>query len=374
MHRVQTNAELEAIHAAGVGFVFNDFTSGAASGKDNVLHVASCPWVRRMLLRAEPQCRPSVRKIFFASINEARSWLAANRGQERCGWKRCDTCRPDHARTGEALGPRASGLLPTAPDASGWSAQMSQAAPASSPGSWPAYAAFAMPDSQPLPLPVAPRLASWNAAGDSDQVRLAEYLAIVDGLISPRLAGLSGPFALRLDVGLPRSAALLDQRDLDNYLDPLARRISRTIPDVLACVWGTKQHAPSSYVRIEQAVPAPGPPPFDCCYIVRTSASSQSPAFKEQIRDQLSTAIPLPPGPVQLQLCFTVGPGRNWINLWKPTIDALGRILGHAPGARPWAPLDGRVVDLGLHRGVDPMMGSEVVIAIAAQRVRPRLP
>jgi hypothetical protein len=27
------------------------------------------------------------------------------------------------------------------------------------------------------------------------------------------------------------------------------------------------------------------------------------------------------------------------LNLWKPAIDALGQILGHAPVARPWLAL-----------------------------------
>lgn len=98
MHRVQTNAELEARHSAGAGFIFNDFTSGPAGAQDNVLHVAGCMWVGRMLDRAEPARRPSVRKMFFATLDEAQSWLGPNRGPEGRGWKQCATCRPD--RTG----------------------------------------------------------------------------------------------------------------------------------------------------------------------------------------------------------------------------------------------------------------------------------
>jgi hypothetical protein len=73
---------------------------------------------------------------------------------------------------------------------------------------------------------------------------------------------------------------------------------------------------------------------------------------------------------VHLQLHFTVGPSRNWLNLWKPVIDALGKILGHAPAAPAWAPLDGRIVELGLHCRVDPALGNDVTIAVAAQRIR----
>ncbi len=217
-------------------------------------------------------------------------------------------------------------------------------------------------------LPVSPRLASWNRAGDQDQVRLSGYLDVAEALLRPRIEQLSGPLALRLDVGLPGPAALLDQRDLDNCLLPLAARLSRAGTGALACVWGAKQHAGSSLVRIERAVPAETAPPPGCCYTVRTSASSQSTAFKEQIWEQLSGAGPIPPGPVRMELRFTVGPARNWLNLWKPTIDSLGQILGHGPNAGLWSPLDGRIVDLGLHCRVNPSLVNDVLIAIAATR------
>lgn len=231
-----------------------------------------------------------------------------------------------------------------------------------------------MPTSPPLRVPVLPRLASWNKADDPDQVQLGEYLAAADELLRPRYQRLTGPLALRLDVGLPQAAGLLDQRDLDNYLLPLATRLNRATADGLTCAWGTKQHSASSYVRIEQAIPETASPPFDCCHTVHTDASAQSEAFKKQIRDQLSAASPLPPGPVHMQLSFRVGPNRNWLNLWKPTIDALGHILGHAPAAGPWAPLDGRIVNLGLHCRVDPSMGNDLLIAIAARHIPAQSP
>lgn len=101
---------------------------------------------------------------------------------------------------------------------------------------------------------------------------------------------------------------------------------------------------------------------------VWASSNPYSETFKKQIRDQLGTTRPLPPGPVHLQLHFTVGPGRNWLNLWKPAIDALGKILGHTPAATAWVPLDGRIVDLGLHCRVDPARGNDITITIAAKR------
>jgi hypothetical protein len=123
-------------------------------------------------------------------------------------------------------------------------------------------------------------------------------------------------------------------------------------------------------VRIEQALPASTNPPYDRCITVRTSASLRFLAFKEQISDQLEGAILLAPGPVRMQLAFTIGPGRNWLNLWKPVIDALGKILGRAPTAARWSTLDDRIVDLGLHCQVDPRMSNDAVIAIGAEHVR----
>ena len=82
---------------------------------------------------------------------------------------------------------------------------------------------FARPDNRSLELRVAPRLASWNKADDPDQIRLQEYLDDTEALIAG--ARIRGPWALRLDVGLPSSRDLLDASDLDNYAYPLATRL-----------------------------------------------------------------------------------------------------------------------------------------------------
>jgi hypothetical protein len=173
---------------------------------------------------------------------------------------------------------------------------------------------FAMPDSQPAQLPAAPRLASWNRADDPDQVRLEAYLTAAEQLLLPRCEQLPGPLTLRLDVGLPPATPLLDQRDLDNYLYPLAARLSKTIGPRLVSVWGTKQHCRASFARIEPATPIHARSSPGHCYTIRTSTSSQSIAFKQQIHDQLTGAATLPDGPVSMQLSFTVGPGRNWLS------------------------------------------------------------
>ncbi len=94
MRQVRTNAELEALHDSGDGLIFNDFTTGPTAAQNNILHTASCTWVRRMLLNSDLSAPPSVRKCFFGSMDEADSWLTSNRGPAGIGWKLCTKCGP----------------------------------------------------------------------------------------------------------------------------------------------------------------------------------------------------------------------------------------------------------------------------------------
>jgi hypothetical protein len=367
MHLVETNADLETFYLAGVGYVFNDFTSGASGARYNVLHAADCTWVMRMLDRAEPRHQPTVRKMLFDTVDEAQLWLTENRGPEGSAWKRCGTCQPGRPSVPSPRRPEGASTS-LIPNRTGRAATSRNGHSDRTPVT---PVAFALPSKKGLRLAVAPRLDSWNKTGDPDQVKLTEYLAATDELLHPEHARLKGPLALRLDVGLPQGIALLEQRDLDNYLFPLATRLRRSIAGQLVSVWGTKRYSPNSYAGIEQAVPVALTGPFGRWHNVQTDRSAQTAAFKEQIRDQLAGTEPLPAGPVHLQLCFTVGPRRNWLTLWKPTIDALGQILGHAPTGAPWNPLDGRIVVLGLHNRIDPAIGNEVFITIAADHLQP---
>lgn len=107
MRDVHSNAELEAFHHSGDGLIFNAFSSGpTASAKDNVLHLASCPQVERMLAGADPARARSVRKVFFEDLDEACSRLEQDRGPVGSSWKHCRTCRPDHPVISD--GPRAT--------------------------------------------------------------------------------------------------------------------------------------------------------------------------------------------------------------------------------------------------------------------------
>jgi hypothetical protein len=185
---------------------------------------------------------------------------------------------------------------------------------------------YARPEGDNHQLRVAPRLASWNKAGDPDQVRLRAFLDDTEALLAA--SRVDGPWALRLDVGLPTGRDLLDMADLDNYAYPLASHLKD--PDLVS-VWCTKQHNEQKFVRIEAACEMP--PPSTDVLVAKTTASASTLAYKQQIHAAVAGAAELPAGPVRLELAFVVGPGRNWLNLWKPTIDSLDPLLGRtSPG------------------------------------------
>lgn len=225
---------------------------------------------------------------------------------------------------------------------------------------------YRRPELQPAQLTLQPRLASWNAAGHPDQLRLAEALEDAATALAPVLDVASGPMALRLDVGLGSHLPLLAEHDLDNYVFPLASHIGRRTGAPLVSVWCTKQASDASFVRMEPAGAGDAPSPF---VRVRTTASASTTAYKREIHDQLADISPLPDGAVALELAFVVGPRRNWLNLWKPTLDALDGLLGRTRPDREWHPRDGRITDLGLHRVMDAALGSDVVIDVVARQI-----
>lgn len=66
--------------------------------------------------------------------------------------------------------------------------------------------------------------------------------------------------------------------------------------------------------------------------------------------------------PITAVIGFRCGRGRSWLNLWKPTIDALGPLIGE--GARMWSPRDGAIVDLALHQEIDPALRWDVDVFV----------
>lgn len=227
---------------------------------------------------------------------------------------------------------------------------------------------YARPEAAGRALSVAAAVGSWDKSGSAGQNRSSMFVDEVRSVITDQVATAPAPLALRLDIALPDTVPLLDHHDLDNFLFPLVPKLTAGTGLQWASVWATKRHGRTSSVVVSQTVLVADPGGVVACQ-VRTTSSSQSTAFKEEIRNQICTFSPLPDGGVALQLAFTVGPRRSWPNLWKPTIDALGVILGHSPGSHEWNPRDGRITELGLHGVVDPAAGNECVIAIRARPV-----
>lgn len=216
---------------------------------------------------------------------------------------------------------------------------------------------FARPRNNAHQLRVTPRLASWNKADDPDQIRLRAYLDDTEALLAD--SRIDGPWALRLDVGFPIGRNLLNMADVDNYAHPLAKRLKD--PDLVS-VWCTKQHSDQSFVRIDAARLLR--PQRTDVVVVRTPSATN---YKERINAAVADEAELPPGPVRLELSFVVGPNRNWLELWKPTIDALEPLLGRDPTEkRPWHPSDGRITELGMHLTVDPAAGNKIEVGIDA--------
>ena len=222
---------------------------------------------------------------------------------------------------------------------------------------------FARPESNALQLRSGPLLASWDKANHPAQIRLQSYLDDTEKLLAS--SRIEGPWALRLDVGLPADRDLLEAADLDNYAFPLACRLGDA---GLVSVWCTKQHGHESFIRIDAAREVSSP----CAGVlkVRTTASASTVAFKEQIHDAVVGATGIPVGPVRLEISFVVGPRRKWWNLWKQTIDSLDPILGRTDPKRAWHPRDGRITELGMHATVDAALGYDILIGITANAVR----
>ena len=110
-------------------------------------------------------------------------------------------------------------------------------------------AVFAMPEGRRIRLELPPRLESWERSDHPDQVRLRAFVAHVRELIDPIAKNSESPLALRLDVGLDESSDPLWERDLDNYLFPIAREL----PPEYVSIWATKGRAQDSFVTVGPA-------------------------------------------------------------------------------------------------------------------------
>jgi hypothetical protein len=224
---------------------------------------------------------------------------------------------------------------------------------------------YTRPDGHRHLLDVTPALASWDKAGSPGRVREDAFIDDACSVVADSIAATADPLSIWLDVGLKQDVPLLALHDLDNYLFPFVPTLARRTGRQFTSVWASKRHAETSSIAVGQALSV-ADPGGEHSFQVTTSASTEKAAYKEAVRDQVMAAAPLPEGGVALQLAFVVGPGRAWANLWKPTIDALGAVLGRDDSATQWNTRDGRITELGLHCTIDPDRGHDVEIAIRA--------
>lgn len=226
---------------------------------------------------------------------------------------------------------------------------------------------YSMPAGSQLPLELTPRLESWNAHNHPDQVRLREFVAHVRSLTDSVANQIGGPLSLHLNVGLDDGIDPLWERDLDNYLFPIARGLGRRY----VSIWGTKGRAKSSFVTVGPAVPVA--PPIWPAYPVPRAPGGED-RWKRAVRGAVAHAEQLPAGPVGVQIAMIVGPGRSWANSWKRTIDGLEPLLGRTYAHRDWNPQDGRVVRLGMHVQIDDSLGHDLEAVIWATPAEPSWP
>jgi hypothetical protein len=99
------------------------------------------------------------------------------------------------------------------------------------------------------------------------------------------------------------------------------------------------------------------------CKALATTAAADTRAFKEQVADAVPV-LEAAEDALEVQISYRLSSHRNWSTLWKPTIDALGGVLGIPDPARPFMPRDDRIVRLGLHRAIDASLGWDIAIAI----------
>lgn len=231
-------------------------------------------------------------------------------------------------------------------------------------GEWPPWVLYEEPVAPLRTVVGTPQLASWDAAGSPSQMRLAAFLDEVEEAASEPLGACGDDgLAMRLQVGLRRGSPLIGSGgDLDNCLYPVARRLGARR---LVSAWATKHHGPSG-VRIQNAVPMEVGALASWLHREATTVrQADSAAWKHEVRDQIEP-YDLGDGPVECHVAYRLHPSRNWSNLWKPTFDALGPVLGEGP--RVFHPRDGRITRLAFHRVDDSSLGWSIRLGVWLRR------
>jgi hypothetical protein len=203
-----------------------------------------------------------------------------------------------------------------------------------------------------------PRLASWNRSDHPDQIRLREYLRDLSVELGP-LTAMQPLFLMwkNRDVWSVITISTTispGRRSLGSAPVPVRRsgqavgggsdlRIGLAVPLLSAAISAECEH-------------------FSCA----AGAGAQEKRWKEGVRSALmqAGAQQLPAGLVEARVAWRCSARRNWVWLWKPTIDAMGPILGQADPRNPYHPNDDRIVRLCLHVFYDETIAHAVDVAM----------
>src|SRR5260370_38731703 len=95
-----------------------------------------------------------------------------------------------------------------------------------------------------------PKLASWNANSDPEQIALQRYLDDIEQKLDP-LPQSSGLF-LHMEIDVRQPEKLLHHHDLDNYLHPVVQRLRASH---FTCIGAIKRIGGASLLPIGQEKP-----------------------------------------------------------------------------------------------------------------------
>ena len=146
-------------------------------------------------------------------------------------------------------------------------------------------------------------------------------------------------------------------RDPKRMLAPLAR----SLPLRLATVRPTGRNR-LRLARAERAAPPAEATHLSC---LRTWGPAAS-RWREDLRERFVDVAPLEDGPVALALSWRCSSLQNWVELWGPTGDSLGPVLGER---RPMRPRLERVTELSLHLSHDDRLGMAVDVGFWWRRL-----
>ena len=211
-----------------------------------------------------------------------------------------------------------------------------------------------------------PQLASWEKNDHPSQVRLRKYLdhLMLDLGSIPSMGGLL--FA-HLTVDVQRKERLLHHYDLENYLTPLFGPHGLDAINY-RLVSATKQLGGGSNLRVGIVLPMARPLEDDGWnhFSYEAGSGSSSPRWKHSLKNALAQANPdkVAPGPAAVHLAWRCSSKRNWVNLWKPTGDALGPVLGEETARGSFNPHDDRIVSLTMHLQKDETLGNNVEVGM----------